>query len=407
MGAVTAERRRIAFVSSNVTWGGSEDLWSEAALALARQGHAVTAFKNILAPREGAVARLRAAGCRTVELACVPVFPRTDNPLLARLPYPLTFGWQASRLWLALKARRRPDLVVVSQGGNHDGWLFASVCRRLGLRYVLISQKATDLYWPVDGRRRWMRSAYDGALHAFFVSERNRRLTEEQLGAPLARASIARNPFRVPWRPQLGWPGTDLGHRFACVGRFWVMEKGQDMLVRVLAREKWRARPVGLSFYGTGANAEGLEAMAAYHGLGNVRFAGFADDVEAIWATHHALVMPSRAEGLPLALVEAMLCGRVAIVTDVAGSGEAVADNVTGFLAAAASEDALDEAMERAWQRREEWPRIGARAAAAIRRLVPPDPAGELAGQLLRLAGGLPLAPDAAAPAAEPLAERR
>ena len=402
-----ARMRRFAFVSSNVSWGGSEDLWSEAAIALARAGHIVTAYKNVLDPHEDAVARLRDAGCRIVELARVPVFPRTDNPLLARLPYPLTFGWQASRLWLALKARRRPDLVVVSQGGNHDGWLFANVCRRLGYPYALISQKATDLYWPVDGRRKWMRSAYEGARHAFFVSDRNRRLTEEQLGAPLARASVVRNPFKVPWRPQLGWPGTDLGYRFACVGRIWVMEKGQDILLRVLARDKWRARPVGLSLYGAGANAEGLEAMAAYQGLDNVRFAGFTDDVQAIWASHHALVMPSRAEGLPLALVEAMLCARVAIATDVAGSGEAVADNVTGFLAAAASEDALDEAMERAWQRREDWPRIGARAADAIRRLVPPDPAGELAKQLLRLAEGGALEPEASARAAEPLAGSR
>ena len=78
-----------------------------------------------------------------------------------------------------------------------------------------------------------------------------------------------------------------------------------------------------------------------------------------------------------------MLSGRVAIVTDVGGNGEVVEDDVSGFLASAPTEDALDEAMERAWQRRAEWREIGERAAARIRTLVPPDPAGTLAAQLV------------------------
>jgi glycosyltransferase involved in cell wall biosynthesis len=179
-----------------------------------------------------------------------------------------------------------------------------------------------------------------------------------------------------------------MGLRFACVGRFYPQEKGQDLLIRVLAREKWRGRPVSVTFFGSGQHGVGLAEMAAYHGLETVRFAGFTHDIEAIWASHHALVLPSRAEGLPLVLVEAMLSGRVAIVTDVAGNGEVVEDDVSGFLASAPTEDALDEAMERAWQRRAEWREIGARAAADIRQRVPSDPAGMLAAQLVRLADG-------------------
>jgi len=283
--------------------------------------------------------------------------------------------------------------------------MFAAVCVRLGLPLVIISQKAVDAFWPPDRRRAYMKAAYQHALHCFFVSRHNLRLTREQFGTRLENASVVRNPFKVGWEPRRDWPGTDLGFRFACVGRFFPQEKGQDLLIRVLAREKWRGRPVSVTFFGSGENGVGLAEMAAYHELENVRFAGFTRDIEAIWASHHALVLPSRAEGLPLVLVEAMLSGRVAIVTDIAGNGEVVEDDVNGFLAATPTADALDEAMERAWQRRAEWREIGERAAADIRRLVPPDPAGTLAMQLVQLADGQ--LPDSGATVVSPAANSR
>ena len=81
-----------------------------------------------------------------------------------------------------------------------------------------------------------------------------------------------------------------------------------------------------------------------------------------------------------------MLSGRVPIVTDVAGNAELVRDGLNGFLAAAAIENALDEAMERAWARRGEWRAIGDAAARDIRALVPSDPPRVMADKLRGLA---------------------
>ena len=51
-----------------------------------------------------------------------------------------------------------------------------------------------------------------------------------------------------------------------------------------------------------------------------VTFHGHVNDIrEDIWAKNHILVMPSYYEGMPIALVEAMLSGRTAIVTDFQG----------------------------------------------------------------------------------------
>lgn len=57
--------------------------------------------------------------------------------------------------------------------------------------------------------------------------------------------------------------------------------------------------------------------------------------------------MPSRFEGLPLAMVEAMLCARPVVATDVAGHAEIIEDGVTGFLADAPTAGSMAAALER------------------------------------------------------------
>ncbi|HEX2834761.1 MAG TPA: glycosyltransferase family 4 protein [Thermoanaerobaculia bacterium] len=371
---------RITFVSGNRVWGGSEELWSDAAAVLAREGHQLTVFKSRVAMQmdEPRLQTLAGLGVPIHDLARFPMMPDRLFAALIVASNASTYAHEMARLRVGL-AGTRPDLVVLSQGGNHDGFLLAEVCRRMSLPYVLLSQKASDLYWPADSRRARVQQVYAAARACYFVSEHNRRTTEEQLGFRLANAAVVRNPFLVSWKRREDWPSMERGVRIACIGRLYPMEKGQDLLLRVLARERWRERPLHVTFYGTGLQSSGLEEMARFLELRNVTFAGFVRDVDAIWSEHHALVLPSRCEGLPLVLVEAMLSGRVPIVTDVGGSGEVVTDDGTGFLAQGPSENSLDEAMERAWQRREEWRAIGEAAATHIRTLVPEDPAAVFA----------------------------
>jgi glycosyltransferase involved in cell wall biosynthesis len=297
-------------------------------------------------------------------------------------------AYEAAGLWLYLLVRRRPDLAIVSQGGNHDGWPLAAICRGRGIPYVCLCHKASDLHWPADRWREPIRAAFAAARRSFFVADHTLRLTEEQIGGAVANASLVCNPFNVAWdRPQ-PWPSTQNGFRLGCVGRLDLDEKGQDIVLRVLALKKWRERPVSVTFLGAGEQRQGLEAMGAWLGLSSIRFAGLSDDIEAFWRNHHALVLPSRAEGLPLVIVEALLSGRIAIVTDVGGNAELLEEGATAFIAEAATEKALDDAMERAWTRRDEWAALGAAAAVSARGIVPTDPARDFADRLLEIACG-------------------
>jgi glycosyltransferase involved in cell wall biosynthesis len=295
-------------------------------------------------------------------------------------------------LYVALYLRAwRPDLVIISQGDNYDGLHFGHLCRKLKWPYVLICQKATDHFWPKDESRKYMRAVFDSAVACLFVSNHNRKLTEDQVGCQFANASVVRNPFLVAYDQSLQWPSNEENFRLACVGRLAVLDKGQDILLRVLAREKWKGRNLSVSFFGHGVNREGLIGLAGRLGVRNVAFPGFTDDVAGIWKDHHALIMPSRCEGLPLALVEAMLCSRTAIVTNVGGNSEIIHDDETGFVASAAGEDEIDEALERAWKKRHEWQSMGELAGIRIRALVPPNPAAEFADHLMQIVSTLDL----------------
>lgn len=369
--AVSARRFTVVSTCPD-PWGGSEELWAGAARALAERGHRVSVFKAALDASHPEVRRLKSLSCAVRGLRLVP------------FSQPLTTRSQMLSLALHLTARR-PDLVVVSQGDNYDGLHFGYLCRKLRIPYALICQKATDHFWPPDISRSYRSGVFASAARCFFVSEHNRRLTEEQNGAALTNAEVVRNPYLVTAEGPLPWPGReDECLRLACVARLYLLDKGQDILLRVLAREKWKARSLHVSFHGRGINGEALADLAARLGLRNVSFEGQTEDVQAVWENHHALVLPSRAEGLPLSLVEAMMCGRPAVVTNVGGSAEVVEDGVTGFLAAP-FEDSLDAALECAWARRGELREMGRLASARIRGLVPRNPAEEFADTLLKL----------------------
>ncbi len=385
----------ILFLTScPLIWGGCEELWAGTAERLRGRGFRVRTGRSEDWPRgpfHPRWASLKLAGVGVNDFGVSGLGRAVSDA--ARRFFPAHTGTvrRVGSLVLATKIRLlRPELVVISQGQAYDGCVpncLPDACRIAHVPYVLICQKAAEIHWPDDGHRELLRCCYREAAAVFFVSEHNKRTVELQLGMVLPAAEIVRNPFMVRSDAPLPWPAMPDGHlRLACVGRMWPLEKCQDVLLNVLARERWRARPIEVSFYGDGPMARGIEEMAAALGLTNVRFPGFTDPNE-IWRTHHALVLPSRAEGLPLAQVEAMMCGRPVIVADAGGSGEIMRDGEHGFLASAATEAAVDEALERAWQRRDEWPAIGAAAAAHVRTLYPADPCSTFADRLIDLLG--------------------
>jgi glycosyltransferase involved in cell wall biosynthesis len=174
-------------------------------------------------------------------------------------------------------------------------------------------------------------------------------------------------------------PATAPKALMACVARFEVRDKGQDLLLEALADPVWRERDFQLDFFGSGPDREILEDLISFYGLrGKVRIVGFESDIRKIWNEHHLLVLPSLSEGTPISLIEAQICGRPALVTRVDGNPDWVEEGRTGFLAEAPTVHHLRLALERAWENRHRWQEMGEAARAACLAKRDPDPAGTL-----------------------------
>jgi glycosyltransferase involved in cell wall biosynthesis len=159
--------------------------------------------------------------------------------------------------------------------------------------------------------------------------------------------------------------------------------KNHGTLLEALASPAWRERNWTLTIGGSGPLQDQLQRQVREAGLdARVRFAGYVEDIAALWATHHVLVMPSRFEGVPLALVEAMLCSRPVVAVDTGGIAEWVADGRSGFLITQPGREEVNLALERMWELRGQLESMGRSAYEASLAKRDPDPAGTLLGWL-------------------------
>src|SRR4029450_6579696 len=141
----------------------------------------------------------------------------------------------------------------------------------------------------------------------------------------------------------------------------------------------WNERHFTVSLFGRGPDDDHIRALMKHFAQqGRFALIGHQPNVESIWRDHHILVLPSRGEGTPLVVLEAMMCGRPVITTNVGGNAEIVQDGVTGFIAEAPTVRSFSAALERAWANQGRWPEMGAAAHERAMQIGKLDPTGSL-----------------------------
>ena len=144
------------------------------------------------------------------------------------------------------------------------------------------------------------------------------------------------------------------------VGRL-SQQKGQDVLLSAWPAVVERVPGARLVLVGDGPEREPLERAASE----SVRFAGQVPDAAGWLAAADVVVVPSRWEGAPLVLLEAMARARSVVATDVAGARECLAEG-GGEVVPIGDADALATATADRLLDRERAAREGAAGRARV-----------------------------------------
>ena len=373
---------------NGMPWGGSEVLWQLAAKRLQDQDHEVTVNYKWWPYKAHQLEQLEERG-GTVWRREQPKAPKKRFLKRKMKAVKSLFSEKVKpKEWLETE---RPDAVLITLGYHPDRMEIADKCIEMGIPYGINVQCASSFFFipgqKIDEYRRW----YKNAARVFFVSEENQLKLQNNTAMKFENAEIIANPFNVPIDADPEWPSTDETFNVALVGRIHFQSKGHDLVVDALKQPKWRNRNIKVSFYGHDqGNKRQLEELIKLHHLEKqLVIEEFKRDVQDIWRENHALLLPSRYEGAPLVVIEAMMCQRIAISTDIGRNRELIDDNKSGFIAAGATVELVDDALERAWQKREQWKAMGQLAGRQIRERYPADPVAEFADKIKGLTTAL------------------
>jgi len=123
--------------------------------------------------------------------------------------------------------------------------------------------------------------------------------------------------------------------------------KGFDIAIDAFSEIARSTDDTFLAIVGDGPQRDRLSRRISDLGLaGRAALVGFRDDVGAYLANADVLVMPSRHEGLPFVLLEAMLCGTPVIAAKTGGLAETITDGETGRLFRAGDSAGLAHALK-------------------------------------------------------------
>lgn len=240
------------------------------------------------------------------------------------------------------------------------------LCRRpvvLHLRGSVYDEFFRGLGGPGRALVRWL---FRSADRVIVLGNDWRRFVIEEIGADASRVVVRHNAVPDPRRSDDAVPPERPG-RIVFLGRIGA-RKGVPELLDALARPDVAAQEWQATLAGDGDIGQFRERAAAL-GLGDrVAFPGWLSvaDSQALLRQARIFVLPSHAEGLSNALLEAMAFGRAIVATPVGGHAEVITDGKNGLLVAPGNSDALADALLRLLRQDDLAAAFGTRARAAF-----------------------------------------
>ncbi|MBW0017011.1 MAG: glycosyltransferase family 4 protein [Mycobacterium sp.] len=234
---------------------------------------------------------------------------------------------------------RRVDILHVhlAHGGSVIRKALPLAAARLAGVPTVVHAHSYDFGGWFDRQRPVVQRAVRRALVAdrwLVLGERQVEEYASRLQLADGRISVLHNAVPIPETPVVQ-SGTEHVHAVS-LGRLGVRKGSYDLIAAVAALDDDVRSRLRVTLAGDGEVDEVRAAVEAAGLAGTIHVAGWLDPTarDELLCTAHIFVLPSRDEGLPMALLEAMAFGLVPVTTLVGSIGEAVSDRVTGLVVA-------------------------------------------------------------------------
>jgi len=336
--------------------GGAEKVLSYLAPALAAEGALVT----VVTAQVPASAQPPPAREQPVRGLCVVRLPTAQTRIIGT--------WRYMQNLAAWFAANPVDLAYVSML-KHDAYVAVGQGQRLGFPVALRPEgagKTGDLAWQRwgrFGRTIGKRCKKADALVAISPAIRAELETEGYDPARIINLPNGVPVLPEPWRPRVGWRDAP---RAVYVGRL-APEKGLDTLVEAWPTLIATHPAATLTLVGEGPERAKLQAQVEQLGLGqSVRLAGASADPIPLLRSADLFVLPSREEGMSIALLESMALGVPAVATAIPGNLGLLTDGLHGRLATPGNPEALALAMLDQWSNPERALAMAAQARSRV-----------------------------------------
>lgn len=259
------------------------------------------------------------------------------------------------------------DVTIVSLGSILDLTYIQGLVEALlkcNNKFILLLQFNSDHLQLNSKTRSILQNIYTKSSAQVFVSNQNLEIATRQLAMNFNNASVIYNPIKLKIKePFLFHKDQHEEVTFGCVARFENLWKGFDVLFKVFSEEQWSKRNWSLNLYGSGPDENYIRQLINFYKLEDkVTIHGQVKDINKVWEENDVKVLVSRAEGIPLAVLEAMICGKVVVTTDVGGNCEIIEHNSSGFISAAPTVSSFSKTLEEVWSKKPYWKSIGQKA---------------------------------------------
>lgn len=252
-----------------------------------------------------------------------------------------------------------PDIVHASLASPWScQYVVAAAALARRPRVVAVYQLAVP---PVSERQRRAKRLTARAIDRHVgVGESTSREIETLVGLPSGSVRTIHNG--VP--DELTAVARESGRRplLGSIGRL-EPQKGVDILIRALAD----VEDATLLVVGDGSERARLEELARAVGVSErVEWKGWSEAPRTYLGTLDVFVLPSRNEGFPLAVLEALLAGTAVVASDVGSVAEVIRDGETGLLVPPEDHVALARALQRLIADQSLGPRMGERGRQVV-----------------------------------------